>query len=461
MFVMQKNIMAVWICLLYCVSVSAQVTTWTTTGDEKVLLQKGKQTATNGNPDAIVTIDPEQRYQTVDGFGFTLTGGSAQLIMAMSENARKKLLHELFSSSGIRISYIRISVGASDLNPDVFTYDDLPAGQTDTGLLKFSLVKDGAAGTGLIPLLKQILAIQPGVKILATPWTAPTWMKDNGKSMGGKLLPAYYRTYANYLVKYIRAMKAEGIVIDAMTPQNEPLHGGNNPSMVMLAEEQAQFIRDHLGPVSRAEGITTKIIAYDHNCNKPEYPLTVLNDEGARPFVDGSAFHLYEGDISALSVVKKAYPEKNLYFTEQWTGAKGDFDGDLHWHMKNVVIGSMSNWSRVALEWNLANDLAYGPHTPGGCTECKGALTISADQWHRNVAYYIIAHASKWVLPGSVRIASESNNLINQVAFIRPDGKTVLIMQNEQSRSLIAEIRTKEKPVYISLLPRSVVTVVF
>ncbi|MFN5476047.1 MAG: glycoside hydrolase family 30 protein [Sphingobacteriales bacterium] len=458
---MQNNIMAVWICLLYCVSVSAQVTTWTTTGDEKVLLQKGKQTAPNGNPDAIVTIDPEQRYQTVDGFGFTLTGGSAQLIMAMSENARKKLLHELFSSSGIRISYIRISVGASDLNPDVFTYDDLPAGQTDTGLLKFSLAKDGTSGTGLIPLLKQILAIQPGVKILATPWTAPTWMKDNGKSMGGKLLSEYHRTYAKYLVKYIRAMKAEGIVIDAMTPQNEPLHGGNNPSMVMLAEEQAQFIRDHLGPVFRAEGITTKIIAYDHNCNKPEYPLTVLNDEGARPFVDGSAFHLYEGDISALSVVKKAYPEKNLYFTEQWTGAKGDFDGDLHWHMKNVVIGSMRNWSRVALEWNLANDLAYGPHTPGGCTECKGALTITADQWHRNVAYYIIAHASKWVLPGSVRIGSESNNLINQVAFIRPDGKTVLIMQNEQSRSLIAEIRTKEKPVYISLLPRSVVTVVF
>ena len=453
--------MAVWICLLYCVSVSAQVTTWTTTGDEKVLLQKGKQTAPNGNPDAIVTIDPEQRYQTVDGLGFTLTGGSAQLIMAMSENARKKLLHELFSSSGIRINYIRISVGASDLNPDVFTYDDLPAGQTDTGLLKFSLAKDGTSGTGLIPLLKQILAIQPGVKILATPWTAPTWMKDNGKSMGGKLLSEYHRTYAKYLVKYIRAMKAEGIVIDAMTPQNEPLHGGNNPSMVMLAEEQAQFIRDHLGPVFRAEGITTKIIAYDHNCNKPEYPLTVLNDEGARPFVDGSAFHLYEGDISALSVVKKAYPEKNLYFTEQWTGAKGDFDGDLHWHMKNVVIGSMRNWSRVALEWNLANDLAYGPHTPGGCTECKGALTITADQWHRNVAYYIIAHASKWVLPGSVRIGSESNNLINQVAFIRPDGKTVLIMQNEQSRSLIAEIRTKEKPVYISLLPRSVVTVVF
>jgi glucosylceramidase len=440
--------------------VSAQVTTWTTTGDEKVLLQKGKQTAPNGNPDAIVTIDPEQRYQTVDGFGFTLTGGSAQLIMAMSENARKKLLHELFSSSGIRISYIRISVGASDLNPDVFTYDDLPAGQTDTGLLKFSLVKDGTSGTGLIPLLKQILAIQPGVKILATPWTAPTWMKDNGKSMGGKLLSEYHRTYAKYLVKYIRAMKAEGIVIDAMTPQNEPLHGGNNPSMVMLAEEQAQFIRDHLGPVFRAEGITTKIIAYDHNCNKPEYPLTVLNDEGARPFVDGSAFHLYEGDISALSVVKKAYPEKNLYFTEQWTGAKGDFDGDLHWHMKNVVIGSMSNWSRVALEWNLANDLAYGPHTPGGCTECKGALTITADQWHRNVAYYIIAHASKWVLPGSVRIGSESNNLINQVAFIRPDGKTVLIMQNEQSRNLNTEIRAKGKPFYISLLPRSVVTVV-
>jgi glucosylceramidase len=461
---MQKKIMTVWIgalCLILCVSASAQVTTWTTTGDEKILLQKGKQTAPTATPDAIITLNPEQHYQTVDGFGYTLTGGSAQLITAMSKDARKKLLHELFSSSGMHISYIRISVGASDLNADVFTYDDLPAGQTDTGLKKFSLVKDGDKGTGLIPLLKQILAINPHIKILATPWTAPSWMKDNGKSMGGKLLPVYYRTYAHYLVKYIRAMKAEGIVIDALTPQNEPLHGGNNPSMVMLAEEQARFIGDDLGPVFRAEGITTKIIAYDHNCNKPEYPLTVLNDAAARPFVDGSAFHLYEGDISALSVVKKAYPDKNLYFTEQWTGAKGDFDGDLHWHMKNVIIGSMRNWSRVALEWNLANDLAYGPHTPGGCTECKGALTISADQWHRNVAYYIIAHASKWVIPGSVRIASESNELISQVAFTSPDGKTVLIIQNEQSKNLTAEIRTKGKPVYISLLPRSVVTVIF
>ncbi len=407
-----------------------------TTGNQTSLLQKQNtplafKTASNGYPEIIV--DSSQTYQTVDGFGFTLTDGSASLISGLPSSMQNDLLKELFGSdsNSIGISYLRISIGASDLSASVYTYDDMPAGQTDVNLDNFSLRKDQS---NVVPVLKSILAINPKIKILGSPWTPPTWMKSNNNSIGGSLLPQYYSVYANYFVKYIQAMKAEGITIDAITPQNEPLYGGNNPSMLMSATEQANFIKNNLGPAFTAAGITTKIIVYDHNADHPDYPLTILDDAGARQYVDGSAFHLYAGDISALSTVHVAYPSKNIYFTEQYTSSTGDFAGDLKWHLKNVIIGSMRNWSRVALEWNLASDPYYSIHTPGGCTTCKGAITIISGVT-RNVGYYIVAHASKFVAAGSVRIASNIAGSLNNVAFQRPDGKKVLIVENDGSTS--------------------------
>lgn len=405
-----------------------------TTGNQASLLQKQNtplafKTATNGYPEIIV--DSSQTYQAVDGFGFTLTDGSASLISGLPSSMQNDLLKELFGldSTSIGISYLRLSIGASDLSASVYTYDDMPAGQTDVNLDNFSLRKDQS---NVVPVLKSILAINPKIKILGSPWTPPTWMKSNNNSIGGSLLPQYYSVYANYFVKYIQAMKAEGITIDAITPQNEPLYGGNNPSMLMSATEQANFIKNNLGPSFAAAGITTKIIVYDHNADRPDYPLTILDDAGARQYVDGSAFHLYGGDISALSTVHDAYPSKNIYFTEQYTSSTGDFAGDLKWHLKNVIIGSMRNWSRVALEWNLASDPYYSIHTPGGCTTCKGAITIISGVT-RNVGYYIVAHASKFVPAGSVRIASNIAGNLNNVAFQRPDGKKVLIVENDGS----------------------------
>lgn len=432
---------------------------WLTTGSASQLIARQEVLNVPGDRTLpMITLDTASRFQEVEGFGYTLTGGSAQLINGMEASAKRALLRELFGADGIRVSYLRIAVGASDLHPEVFTYNDMPKGQADPDLLKFSLDKDKAGGTGLIPLLKEILAIDPDIRIMATPWTAPVWMKDNANSVGGSLLKEHYSTYARYLVKYIREMKAEGVTIDALTPQNEPLHGGNNPSMVMQANEQAELIRDHLGPAFRNAGISTKILVYDHNCNKPEYPIAILNDAGARQFVSGSAFHLYEGDISALSTVKNAHPDKDLYFTEQWTGSNGSFDGDLHWHMKNVIIGSMRNWSKVALEWNLANDAAYGPHTPGGCTECKGALTIADHAVSRNVAYYIIGQVSKFVPRGSVRIGSTGPSFLSHVAFITPSGKKVLVVQNETDSSAGFEINLGSGSVKARLPARSVAT---
>ena len=419
---------------------------WLTKSDQSVLLQKQSTIlsfGTTANSYTNIDVDTTQTYQTIDGFGYTLTGGSAYVINLLNAADKAKLLKELFGndSASIGISYLRISIGASDLNATVFTYDDMPAGQTDVNLANFSLAPDE---TDLIPLLKEIIAINPAIKILATPWSAPVWMKDNGSFIGGSLQPQYYNVYAQYFVKYIRQMKANGITIDAVTPQNEPLNPGNNPSLVMSAEEETNFIKNSLGPAFQTANITAKIIAYDHNCDRPDYPITVLNDATANAFVNGSAFHLYAGDISALTQVHNAFPAKSVYFTEQYTSSTGSFGGDLKWHLKNVIIGSMRNWSKTALEWNLANDLTFHPHTDGGCDQCKGALTISGTIT-RNVAYYIIAHASRFVPPGSVRVASNVSSALQTVAFKTPAGKKVLIVENDGATDASFNIRFNNK----------------
>lgn len=433
-----------------------------TTGDRSMLLRESPGAIVPGrtNPDLpVVSIDTAVKYQDIDGFGFSLTGGSAFHIANLSPGHRKELLNELFGTGPgeAGISYLRISIGSSDLDPEVFSYCDLPAGQTDTLLASFSLSKDTLC---LIPVLREILEIAPAIKIMGSPWSAPVWMKTNGKSVGGSLRPEFYRTYARYFARYVKAMQEKGINIDAITVQNEPQHGGNNPSMVMSSAQQAEFVKNHLGPVFKKEGLKTRIIIWDHNCDLPSFPIDILNDGEARPYIDGTAFHLYAGDISALSKVKEAHPDKNLYFTEQWTGARGSFDGDLLWHVKNVLIGSVRNWSRVVLEWNLANDPQFDPHTPGGCNQCKGALTMAGDSVSRNVSYYIISHASAFVPPRSVRIESSMPAGVPNVAFLRRDGKKVVIALNEGKRELGFNLVCGESNLLVNLPAASVATIV-
>jgi len=439
-----------------------QIQYWLTTGDESIKLQQQLplvfMKTSNGYQN--IDIDDKQRFQYIDGFGYTLTGGSVEVINRLSPQKRKALLKELFGKdeNSISISYLRLSIGASDLDSDVFSYNDLPDGETDLSLSKFSLARD----KDLIAMLKEILALNPEIKIIAAPWSPPVWMKDNGNTKGGSLKPEFYEVYARYFVKYIQEMQKEGITINAVTPQNEPLHPGNNPSLLMPSDQQRDFIKKSLGPVFKSNNIKTKIVVYDHNCNKPEYVTQILSDSQASQYIDGSAFHLYEGDISALSTVHDAFPNKNLYFTEQWTGAKGTFSEDLNWHTKNVIIGSMRNWSKIALEWNLANDPEFKPHTPGGCTECKGAITVSdKENFTRNVAYYIVAHASKFVPANSQRIASTETKNLSTAAFKTPEGKTVLIVQNNSRGNENFNIQYHRKRVPVTISGNSVATYVF
>ncbi|MGO4821974.1 MULTISPECIES: glycoside hydrolase family 30 protein [unclassified Flavobacterium] len=443
---------------------NATVENWLTKSDQTVKLVKQQDLLSstsliNANP--TILIDESKMFQTIDGFGFSLTGGSASVINSLDKSAKVALLNELFTSkgNGIGISYLRISIGASDLNEAVFSYDDLPAGETDLTLEHFDF---GPDKKDVIPVLKQIIAINSDIKIMGSPWSPPVWMKDNGSSKGGSLLPQYYEVYANYFVKYILEMKAQGIIIDAITPQNEPLHPGNNPSMYMTALEQADFVKNNLGPAFQKAKLKTKIVTYDHNCNKPEYPLTILKDSKAYPFVDGSAFHLYEGDISALTTVHDAYPDKNVYFTEQYTGSNSSFEDDLRWTVKNVVIGSMRNWSKNALSWGLANDEFYKPYTPGGCSTCKGALMIdSKGIIKREVGYYIIGHAAKFVPDGSIRIASNLIDKITNVAFKTPEGKIVLVALNDGENTETFNIEVNQQRVTTSLESGAVATYIW
>jgi len=418
-----------------CLFAQKDASVWLTNPDKSALVQlqpaplSFTRAAASG---PVIDVDEKQTYQTIDGFGFALTGGSAELMMKMSPEKRAALIHELFDTQGqdIGVSYLRVSVGSSDMNDHAFSYDDLPAGETDPKIEKFSF---GPDETSVIPVLQEILKVDPSIKILASPWSAPPWMKTTDRAKAGVLLPEYFGSYATYFVKYIEGMKARGIDIDTLTIQNEPLNEKNTPSMVMLAPEQADFIANYLGPAFEKAGIKTKIVLYDHNLDHPAYPLSILKDPAANKYVDGTGFHLYGGKIEAMTEVHNAFPDKNLYFTEQ---SITDLSGGMNVAKPEawVVIGATRNWSRNVLLWNLAADPEFGPHTnDGGCTRCQGALTLDGDTVTRNLAYYTIAQASKFVRPGSVRIGSNDLDALPNVAFRTPDGKRVLIVANTGS----------------------------
>jgi glucosylceramidase len=404
---------------------------WLTTADRSALLAEQKDALPFSSPaNSAPTIDVNdmQQYQSMDGFGFALTGGSAQLLMRMDPGPRAALLKDLFDPAGTAVSYIRITIGASDMNERVYSYDDLGKGETDVDLARFTLGPDRA---DVIPVLKQILAINPAIKILGSPWSAPAWMKTNDRVKGGHLKPEYYGAYAAYFVKYIQQMKAEGIPITAVTVQNEPLNPKNTPSMAMFAEEQDTFIAKHLGPAFQSAGITTRILLYDHNPDVLSYALSILKDPAASKYVDGTAFHLYGGTASAMTEVHTAYPNKNLYMTEQSISSGPNEPLPIAAAISDVVIAATRNWSRNVLLWNLAADPNNGPHTnDGGCTGCQGAITLDGSHATRNVAYYAIAHFSQFVPPGSVRVGATELEQLASVAFLTPGGKIVLVVSN-------------------------------
>lgn len=437
---------------------------WLTSQDRSALFARQKDIqftkSTDNNP--TIAVNEKETFQPIDGFGYSLTGGSAQHIIGMSPKARAGLLKELFATEGndIGVSYIRLTIGASDLNEKVFSYNDLPEGEKDPEQTKFDL---GPDRLDVIPVMKEILAINPKIRILGSPWSPPLWMKTAYDARGGQLKPEFYDSYAKYFVKYIEQMKKEGIRIDAITIQNEPLHPGNNPSLLMVAPDQAVFIKKNLGPAFKKAGLDTKIILYDHNADRPDYPISILDDPEARKYIDGSGFHLYGGRIEALTDVHNAHPDKNIYFTEQMViEDPNDQEINIVNPVQRLIIGATRNWSRNVLEWNLAADPENKPFTDrGGCPMCQGAVTIDKDKFTRNLAYYSIAHASKFVRPGSVRIASNELKGLPNVAFKTPEGKRVLIVANSSKQAQAFNISFNGRVIHALLGKGAVGTYVY
>lgn len=424
--------------------VSVYMTTW----DKTKLLSREADVQFEENAilsPLTVQVDETRAFQTIDGFGAAMTGSSAYVMHHyLDENKRQELLENLFDADkGAGFSYVRLTVGASDFSAESYSYDDMPQGEADPDLTHFSIAKDKEY---VIPVMKQALEVNPELKIMATPWSAPGWMKTTGKLEKGKLLPEYYDAYARYFIKFIEAYEDEGIPIHAITVQNEPLYEPSDyPGMRMEAAEQADFIKNHLGPAFKAAGIGAEIIGYDHNWDRPEYPLELLGDPEAGNYLAGTAFHGYAGSVDSQAQVHDRYPDKGIYFTESsGTYAYSVFGDNLNWDLTNLLIGSTRYWAKTVLKWNLALDENHGPKI-GGCANCRGVVTVDSEDGGvtYNEEYYAFGQAAKFVRPGAVRIYSSalSEAGIENVAFRNTDGSKALVALNTADKEQTIQVK--------------------
>lgn len=378
-----------------------------------------------------ITVDESTTYQTMDGFGASLTDSAAWLIQTkLSSSQRADAMQHLFgfNDGNAGISYLRIPLGASDMALSHYTYDD---GAPDPGLLRFSISHDFQS---IIPVALQAKTIDASLKFMATPWSAPAWMKTSNNLNNGKLSTAWYPTYATYLRKAYDAYNERGVRFDAMTIQNEPqFEPGTYPGMKYEWYDELNFVRDHLAP--RMAGTGLKLLTLDHNWDLLWYPKAVMN-EGASLYA-GSAWHCYGGSVSAMGEMQAAYPHKDIYFTEcSGTFANNNFGDNVKWNMQNLFIGGTKNWAKTVLLWSLALDPSGNPHT-GGCDNCRGVISIdqSNGQVSYNEEFYCIAHFARFVWPGAVRIgtADSADGKFVGVAFKNQDGHKALVVLNQGS----------------------------
>jgi len=434
---------------------------WVTSPDRAELMHDRGTVAFGTGPsgELTITVDPSRTYQSMDGFGASITDSSAAVLYRLDPAAREQAMRSLFDPvRGIGVSALRQPIGSSDFTDEPhYTYDDMPPGQTDFALAHFSIAHDRAQ---ILPLLRRARALNPRLTVIATPWSPPAWMKTTDSLVGGRLKddPRVYAAYARYFVKFVQAYRAAGVPVDYLTVQNEPQNRTPNgyPGMDLPVAQEVKLI-EAVGPALRAAGLRTRILAYDHNWTthpgdiastppgedpETDYPYEVLASPAAR-WVAGTAYHCYSGDPSAQTALHDAYPDKGIWFTE-CSGSHGPTDppakffrDTLTFHARNVTIGTTRNWAKTAITWNIALDSTGGPHN-GGCDTCTGLLTLEADGTvSTNAEYYTIGHLSKFVRPGAVRIASTSfgttgwNGQIMDVAFRNPDGSTALVVHNE------------------------------
>lgn len=445
-----KKVTVVFIAFLFSGFITGQtVEVWLTTSDKaNTLSQKNNLSFSSGNATGtIIDITKYIRYQTMDGFGASMTGSSGKNIQEMPEEKRETLMNDLFADSGIRLNFMRHTIGASDFSVEDYTYNDIPKGQVDPAVEKFSLHKEDL--WYIIPPLQKALAINPSLRIMGSPWTAPAWMKDEYTLFGSRVKKEWYTAYANYFVKYVKAYKEKGIDIWGVTIQNEAdFDPSYYPSTKWTAKEQGAFLK-HLGPAFNNAALNTGIMVLDHNWDLTDFPISILNDSDAKKYTTGTAFHAYGGNVTAQTKVHNAHPDKGIWFTEI-TGItpRTDFLVEFRYFMKHITIDAVRNWAKGVLFWNLALDEKNGPQPhQGACSTCRGLVTINSltGEVTKNVEYYALGHFSKFIDQGAIRIFSTETDAsdvidigdeeilddgISNVAFENPDGSIVVVVYN-------------------------------
>ncbi|MGZ8982665.1 MAG: glycoside hydrolase family 30 protein [Methylotenera sp.] len=437
---------------------------WVTTTDRTKLLSREPDVFFGNTPNlpANIDVDPSVQYQEMVGFGAAITDASAWLIQnKLNEAQRAALLRDLFGGSpGLGLSFTRLTIGASDFSRSHYSFDDMPAGQTDPTLARFSIDANRAE---VLPVVKSALALNPSLRVMASPWSAPGWMKTTDSLIKGSLRPDAYEAFSEYLLRYIEAYAKEGVPIYAVTLQNEPhFEPENYPGMRVDPAARARLIGQYIGPRMAQRDLNTRILDWDHNWDEPDSPLAVLADKTAHSYVDGVAWHCYGGEVSAQTKVHDAYPEKDVYFTECSRGGWASPDDDpLTWLTRNLIIGSTRGWAKGVLFWNLALDENHGPHL-GGCGNCGGVVTVNSANGEvtRNGEYYALAHASSFVRPGARRIKSNSlAGKLDTVAFQNADDASlVLIAANSTIATQRFSVRSGERSFQYELPAKSVAT---
>jgi len=449
------------VCLMAAAGVRAQSARVLTTSGDRSQSLKLSSVKAKGNDarDAIVVSD--NRRQEIDGYGYAITYAAAHELMRMNPDEHRALIERTFSpEKGYGVSYVRISLGCNDFSSGEFSLCDIPSDD----LRDFALSKDDI--DYVIPILKEILAVNPDVKIIAAPWTPPHWMKVfeqpadfDDPWTSGHLNQQYRRLYGEYFVKFIRAMAGHGIKIHAVSPQNEPLNPGNSASLVMPWDEQADFVKEGLAPALKAAGLKTKIYLFDHNYNydnipsQQNYPVKAYDRMGTgfpgEELVAGAAYHSYGGSVWDITgPVVKGRPDKELIFTEASIGTWNDgrnLNRRLAHDMDELVIAPALNDFRGSLVWNFMLDTTGAPNRPKGCRTCYGAIDLDVDNpevFTLNSHYYIMAHASDAVRPGARRLDTTgwSHDGVSYAAFANPDGSVGVLISNKTDKAVSPKV---------------------
>ncbi|MFE4956572.1 lectin [Streptomyces sp. NPDC056653] len=389
----------------------------------------------NGGSGTNITVDENTRYQTFTGGGASFTDTAAYLMKssgALSQATRDATMKKLFSpTEGIGLSFVRNPMGGSDLARTGYTYDDVPSGQTDPSLAKFSIAHDLE---DVLPLTEQAKQLNPALTTVASPWTAPAWMKDSGQLNGGRLKAENYGAYANYFVKYLQAYRDQGIPVDYVTAQNEPTCCSGYPSMSWNGSGLAYFTKSELLPKLQSAGLATKVLAHDWNWDTYDaYAAATVDDPAVRnhPNFGGVAWHGYGGDVTKQTAVHNQYPTMDAFQTEH---SGGTWIADQQREDMLNIVDYTRNWAKSVTKWSLAVDQNRGPHN-GGCGTCDGLITVHngdsrSGQVDYNIEYYTMGHLTKFVRPGAQRIASTASSTVPNVAWRNPDGSKALIAYN-------------------------------